>query len=118
MKFLKLIFFTVFILMIAQVVTAEELLTKNYKIVVNSKCSEGNVTCDNVTYVGINRKTGKSIKLKGSTWHTLCADGVTPCRFQGYIFKNGNVTYFVHQDGYLKVTQNNKVLLEEKGEWK
>lgn len=111
-------FFTAIVLISIQVVSAEELLTKNYRIVVDRRCSEGNVICDNVTYLGINRKSGKSIKLIGSTWHHMCPDGITPCHFLGYVFKNGNITYYVGGDATLKITQGNKVLLEEKEIWK
>ncbi|MEL0635366.1 hypothetical protein V6259_01115 [Marinomonas sp. TI.3.20] len=33
--------------------------------------------------------------------------GVTPCRFRGYIFKNGSHRYLVHQSGLLQVLQGN-----------
>ena len=54
----------------------------------------------------------------GSTWHHMCPDGITPCHFLGYVFKNGNITYYVGGDATLKITQGNKVLLEEKEIWK
>jgi hypothetical protein len=53
----------------------------------------------------------------GSTSHSICADGVTPCRFLGYRFQNGNTTYLVDEDGSLRVLQGDKLLLEEQGEW-
>jgi MOSC domain-containing protein YiiM len=42
---------------------------------------------------------------------------VTPCRFLGYRFDNGDVIYEVSEDGLLRVTQGGKVLLQEQGEW-
>lgn len=103
----------------SQMSLAETLTTKNYIVTVNNNCEEGNVTCDNVTYQGISKQTGKAITLKGSTKHSMCADGVTPCRFLGYEFKNGNVTYLVLESGLLQVFQGeSEVLLEEQGEWK
>jgi hypothetical protein len=102
-----------------QYVVAAELKTPNFNITVTSLCEEGNVSCDKITYVGVNRKTGASIKLKGRTHHTTCADGTTPCKFLGYVFNNGNIQYFVSEDGYLLVTRNNhEVLLREKGKWR
>ena len=98
--------------------TAATLTTDNYRITVNVNCSEGHVSCRDVTYEGVSKKSGNSIKLQGKTWHTLCADGVTPCRFRGYLFKNGSYRYLVHQSGLLQVIQGkNNVLVEENGEW-
>jgi hypothetical protein len=93
------------------------LITPSFVIEIKMNCAEGNVTCDNVTYVGTSKKSGKSITLRGRTKHGLCADGVTPCGFQGYEFKNGATYYRVLEDGSLLVTQGEKVLLEEKGNW-
>ncbi|MRX08573.1 hypothetical protein GJ697_12055 [Pseudoduganella sp. FT25W] len=96
---------------------AQKLDTPSFVIQIISNCAEGSVTCDNVNYVGTSKKTGKSVRLRGKTVHSLCADGVTPCRFQGYEFKSGNTHYFVSEDGRLEVTLNNKSLVSEKGQW-
>lgn len=98
--------------------SASTLTTPTFVVQIQINCAEGNVTCDDVTYVGTNRKSGKSITLRGKTKHSMCADGVTPCHFQGYEFKNGATYYRVLEDGNLLVMQGKKVLLEEKGEWK
>lgn len=76
------------------------------------------MTCDNVAYVGVAKKTGKSLALKGKTIHSKCKDGITPCRFFGYEFKSGGTIYQVLEDGTLEVTRNGKVLVHEKGEWR
>jgi hypothetical protein len=96
---------------------ASTLTTPSFIIEIQQNCAEGNVTCDNVTYIGTNRKTGKSIRLRGRTKHSVCADGVTPCGFQGYEFRNGATYYRVLAEGDLLVMQGKKVLLEEKGSW-
>ena len=62
---------------------ATTLTTDHFAVTISQHCEEGAVTCDDVSYSGVNRKTGKEIHLTGSTWHTTCADGVTPCRFLG-----------------------------------
>lgn len=80
-------------------------------------CAEGNVSCDDVRYEGKNRRSGQSLVLRGKTMHSLCADGVTPCRFLGYEFRNGAVRYRVFESGGLRVTRGNKVLVDESGEW-
>ena len=96
---------------------ADTLTTPSYKITVVC-CDEYVVSCDTVKYVGVSRKTGKSIALTGRTVHTTGADGVTPSRFLGYEFKNGRTSYFVGDDGELRVTQGSKILVEERGSWK
>lgn len=94
------------------------LTTEHYIVEIERHCQEGSVTCDKVSYVGVSKTSGNRIELKGKTLHSLCADGVTPCRFQGYQFKNGNTTYKVFESGLLQVIQNNEtVLVEEQGDW-
>jgi hypothetical protein len=55
--------------------------------------------------------------LQGRTLNSLCADGVTPCRFIGYEFRNGPFRYVVYDSGSLRVTRGDKVLVDEPGEW-
>jgi len=91
--------------------------TANFVILIDQRCPEGYVTCDDVKYVGTSKKTGKSITLIGSTVHSIGADGVTPSHFQGYKFKSGTVEYFVSIHGYLEVKKGGKVILYEEGKW-
>lgn len=98
--------------------TLGTLETRSYKITVEWRCPEGWVTCDDVKFVNIRKKTGKSIILTGKTVHTMGADGVTPSRFLSYIFKKGRTTYFVSEDGQFCVTRSSKVLVDETGAWK
>lgn len=97
---------------------ARTLTTPSFVVQIKLNCAEGNVTCDDVTYVGTSKKTGKSIRLRGKTKHSLCADQVTPCRFLAYEFWNGRTSYQVFDDGRLSVRQQEKTLLEEQGRWK
>jgi hypothetical protein len=96
-------------------VRAETLETPSFIVNIEVRCAEGNVTCDNVLYTGTSKKTGRSITLRGRTLHSRCADGVTPCQFQGYVFNSGNSTYTVTQGGDLIVMQGKKTLLREHG---
>lgn len=98
--------------------SATTLITDNYVVTIDVNCSEGNVSCNDVTYEGVSRKSGNSISLKGETWHSLCADGITPCKFLGYIFKKGSYNYLVYESGLLQITLGeNKVLVERNGMW-
>lgn len=99
--------------------SAAELATERFIINIESRCAEGEVSCNQMTYHGTSKATGNSIMLEGSSWHTLCADGDTPCRFLGYKFENGNTAYYVHQDGLLEVIRNrDEVLVRERGSWR
>ena len=61
---------------------------------------------------------GAQIRLRGETVHLPCSDGVSPCRFVGYRFRNGDVRYFVGVDGWLRVTDGRgRILLNEQGVW-
>lgn len=103
---------------LSRVAAADTLTTENYIVEVESRCAEGSVSCDDVHYTGLSKVSGNRINLEGKTWHTKCADGVTPCRFLGYRFENGNTTYIVLESGVLRVVQGeNRVLVDEKGKW-
>tara|TARA_R110002049_G_scaffold211505_1_gene382474 strand:- start:163 stop:552 length:390 start_codon:yes stop_codon:yes gene_type:complete len=97
---------------------AQILDTPNYSIRIEVRCPEGEVTCDNVVYRGESKRTKKSIRLVGSTAHSMCADGVTPCRFLGYVFRNDAFTYFVNGGGELVVLDGDTVVVSEQGVWK
>ncbi len=97
---------------------AATLETPSFVVNIDVRCAEGNVTCDNVRYSGTSRKTGKSITLRGRTMHSRCADGITPCQFQGYVFNSGRLRYMVTQGGDLIVMQGEKTLVQEHGTWK
>ncbi|HEY6071716.1 MAG TPA: hypothetical protein VIU85_10110 [Chthoniobacterales bacterium] len=90
--------------------------TSSFTIKIDVHCEEGEVTCDDVKYVGTNKKTGESLELTGKTAHHMDADA-TPGKFLGYIFKNEGVTYFLSEEGMLRVTKGDQVLLKENGTW-
>ena len=91
--------------------------TQSYRIQIEVRCREDGIMCNNVSYVGTNKKTGKSIRLRGRTVHSYASDGVTPTQFQGYSFTNGSTEYFVSEHGYLEVRRGDKILFYEEGKW-
>jgi hypothetical protein len=93
------------------------LITPNFRIEIERLCPEGYVVCNNIRYISTDRKTGSSINLMGRSHHTIGADGVTPSRFLGYIFENGEYKYIISTEGHLRILQGETVILEEKGEW-
>jgi hypothetical protein len=96
--------------------TTGTLETPTFTIRIDVRCEEGEVTCEDVKYVGTNKKTGESLELTGKTAHHMSADG-TPGRFLGYLFKNKGVTYFLSEEGSLRITKGDDVLLQENGTW-
>ncbi|WP_180977447.1 hypothetical protein [Janthinobacterium sp. ROICE36] len=116
MKIIKIPILFIFILLAKQA-SASTLTTPSFVVKIKVNCEEGNVTCDNVTYFGTSRKSGKSITLRGKTKHSMCPDGVSPCQFQGYEFKNGNSYYEVLEQGNLIVKKGRKIIVNEKGTW-
>ncbi len=103
-------------LCVSPLANADVLNTPNFTITITVKCPEGEVTCNNVSYVGVSKKSGQNISLKGKTLHTK-GPGGAPGRFLGYEFKNGNVRYLVTEEGNLIVSNGSKVLVEESGQW-
>ena len=92
---------------------AEKYQNDTYSMQINRDCEEGMLTCHKVNYHGLNKKTNQEIRLVGSTHHTICADGVTPCRFIGYVFKNGLYTYLLI-DKRLEIRLAGKIIYSEK----
>jgi len=102
--------------LMASPLNASTLQTANCTITIEAQCPEGEVSCDEVSYLGVSKRTGASISLLGTTLHSECKDG-SPCRFQGYEFRSGTVVYRVYEDGMLEVSDGSRVLVSERGEW-
>lgn len=99
----------------ASVGAQEVLVTPSYTVTIIG-CGEGVVACDDAKYIGVSRKTGATIQLKGNTRHTRAPDG-TPNRFLGYEFKSGRTVYRVSTEGALSVEQGGKIVFMEDGKW-
>ena len=96
----------------------EVLKTKHFVItIIDHRDDPYDITSDHVIYIGVSKRTGKRIRLVGSTFHHMDADG-TPEAFQGYLFRNGNISYRVYESGDLEIRQgDDKILLSEHGKW-
>jgi uncharacterized lipoprotein YajG len=99
----------------AGLANAETIKTKNFSVKITRNCAEGNVTCNKVSYVGKDLRSGKSIRLTGKTIHTRGADGRTPGNFLGYEFRNNQYLYRVTADNKLQVFKSGKLILQEQG---
>lgn len=76
---------------------------KHFDIDIRERCQEGEVTCPDVSYDSINKKTGARLHLKGRVMfnpHNY--------NFQGYIFDNGDYSYVLSPD-YSKSTAEERV---------
>ncbi|WP_150048730.1 MULTISPECIES: hypothetical protein [Methylomonas] len=94
------------------------LVTEQFVIVIAEHCPEGEVSCTDVGYTGVNRKTGEAIALKGEAWVRMCADGITPCGHLGWQFKNGDFIYKVRETPpALTVERGGKNLLKQNAVW-
>lgn len=91
-------------------------VSPHYVFLIEVRCPEGCVTCDDVICIETDRKEGRSVVLRGETVHSYSADG-TPTQFQGYQFRDGSLTYFVSEHDYLEVRRGQKDLLYEAGTW-
>jgi hypothetical protein len=111
------------LLSMSRLADAATLTTPTYEISVTENCPEGDVACNDVTYVATNRKTKKALRLKGHRVVHNCPDdqgdgpGKTPCHPVGYEFRNGTTVYEVGDDGTLTVRRRGQVILREQGKW-
>jgi hypothetical protein len=98
------------IMAVASTANAETIRTKSFLIDINRQCEEGNVSCNRVTYVGTELKTGKAIRLTGKTINSS-----NSYRFLGYEFRNGKYRYIISSDNSLLVYKGDKLILQEEG---
>ena len=99
-------------------ITRHEFTTPTYDLTIMHPCPEGCVSCDKLTLKCVSKKSGDIVIAKGSTWHTLGADGVTPGRFLGYVFTKDKLTYRILEIGVFEIggTYSGPVFVKE--EWK
>jgi len=113
MKFLFLVTLT-----FSSLAYGEKFVSDNFAIEMESQCVEGEVTCSNIKFTITLPGAERSSIIYGKSMYTKCADGVTPCRFQGYEFMSGGSRYFINSVGLLVVTdEEGNVLLKEIGKW-
>lgn len=108
---------TLLLILIYRLSNASVLDTPSYIVDIDVRCAEGEVACNNVIYTGQYKQSSQITILKGKTVHTTCGDDVTPCRFLGYSFKSGKISYFVKESGYLIISVGDNIVIEEQGQW-
>ncbi|CAO95685.1 Hypothetical protein ETA_06390 [Erwinia tasmaniensis Et1/99] len=87
--------------------------TDSFTITIVNGCGDFNVSCQDVTYFGLRNKDNSKIKLRGRS-----IDDDKTHHATGAIFKSGIVEYHISfEPPTLKVTQGNKVLVNQTGRW-
>lgn len=69
-------------------------------------CQEGDVGCNKMVYIGVNKDSGEYIVLKGKT---LLDDRQN---FKGYSFDNGAYKYDIFRNNMLYISKNGKTIKE------
>ncbi|MDX7992755.1 hypothetical protein [Xenorhabdus littoralis] len=90
--------------------------TKTYDIIIDVRCSEGNISCDDVIFTVVNKKNHNSLMVKGRTLNRDCKTG--SCDFYGYEFKDKKITYIIYQYGDLELSEKGNVIFSEDGNFK
>ncbi|MCC5880306.1 MAG: hypothetical protein JJU03_10495 [Idiomarina sp.] len=96
------------------------LTTPEYQVALYSGCAEGEVSCDQIS-AQLQQPGSEARELNGSTMHTLCADGMTPCRFLGYYLSDQDYAYRILENGQLHIKQCSDLGCEDiynvRGSW-
>lgn len=69
---------------------------------------EGEMSCDKMVYIGLNKKTGDYITLSGKS-----VISKSNYSFLYYEFINNDTKYLVKRDNFLEVWNNGKVILSK-----
>lgn len=92
-------------------------LTPSREIVMVHDCPEGCVSCDKIKFRLTLKDTGQQQTFTGSTDHGKGVDGVTPSRFRGWRFRDGDMNYFISNDDQLTINKGGTTVLQEQGRW-
>lgn len=69
-------------------------------------CGEGDISCDKVAYIGLNKQSGEFITLKGKA--------IKAFKYAGYEFANQGYTYHITRDDLLLIYKGNKLMQKMK----
>lgn len=106
----KIIFLAIFIsLLFASDFTPQEQCSydsEKFWIKIIYLCQEGDVGCNKIVYIGVNKDSGEYIALKGKT---LLDEEQN---FKGYSFDNGVYKYDIFRNNTLYISKNGKIMKE------
>lgn len=72
-------------------------------------CPEGEIACDKIIYIGLNKKTGAFITLHGKA-----VISKHNSNFLYYEFINNDTKYVIYRDNVLEIIKDNKTILSKK----
>lgn len=72
-------------------------------------CPEGELSCDKVIYIGLNKKTGDFITLQGKA-----VVSKRNSNFLYYEFINNDTKYIIDRNNFLEIIKDNKTILSQK----
>lgn len=81
---------------------------ENFWIKILYLCPEGDLACDKMIYVGVNKNDGSYIALKGKILLDENSD------FKGYVFENKNYQYRILRNDFLYIFKDAKMIKEIK----
>lgn len=111
----KVTFASLIALLVCGQVRADTFVTPTFVVIVINHCEDGFLGCKDVSYFGINRRSGANIVLKGFATTRSCAGTNDICEETGYMFRSGDITYEISRFNVLTVTRGSELLLEEQG---
>ncbi|HEB9286300.1 hypothetical protein [Campylobacter coli] len=104
---LLFLFFSTYLLAQEDFTPLEQCTYENEKfwIKILNLCPEGNITCDKIVYVGVNKNNGKYIVLNGKSISDVNMN------FKGYVFKNDIYEYNIFNN-FLYISKNKQIIQE------
>ncbi len=72
-------------------------------------CPEGELVCDKVIYIGLNKKTGDFITLQGKA-----VISKRNSNFLYYEFINNDTKYIIDRNNFLEIIKDNNTILSQK----
>ncbi len=100
---------------------AETIVTPSLMLVINSRCEEGVVGCEDMTLTMVVRQTGETVLGVGRALHVRLADG-SPGAFSGYQFlmgggdKDAKTHVTLDPSNMVRLAVNGTIVLSEQGE--
>ncbi len=100
---------------LAHAARVQILTTKSYFVTVSDQCLHGDLMCKRVEYYSVEKSSGKTLRLKGTSDFRTCMDSKGPCEWYGFKFKKGTSVYYVTREQHLKIFENDQLILDEQG---
>lgn len=83
--------------------------SSNLRVKLVNLCPEGELSCDKVIYIGLNKKTGDFIILQGKAVISKSSSN-----FLYYAFINDDTKYIIDRDNFIEIIKDNKTILSQK----